>query len=317
MELIKKTFYNPLKNNWIEQSGLDENVFNKEVSFAIQHFTKNTYLQKCSAESALKAVMNIAQTGLTLNPVSKYAYLIPRYNSQLKTLECVLDPSYMGLVKLLTDSGSVKHIEAQIIYEGDLIDVDYASTEKVKKHIPYFLNGKEKGKILAVYSIATLQDDNRHIEIMSKMDIEEIRERSESYKAYKSKKAKSSIWVSDESEMFRKTVIKRHFKYLPKTNKVEQIQKAIDLDHIAAGNQEPVNVSSLGYIETLISQGTNLSNEEIAFYTNQLSELNYEFEAKRLIKELSNKKLNPGQETDLNSMKEVNKALENRLEREN
>ena len=69
--------------------GLSKEQFNKEASFAIQHLAKNPYLQKASKTSILQSVLNIAQTGLTLNPVSKYAYLVPRYNSSTKELECV------------------------------------------------------------------------------------------------------------------------------------------------------------------------------------------------------------------------------------
>jgi len=127
LTITQKEFYNTIRPMWIEQSGLDESAFSREISFAVQHAIKNPYLQKCTSNSVLRAVMNVAQIGLTLNPVSKYAYLIPRFNGQSKELECVLEPSYIGLAKLLTDSGSVTSIECHLIYQGDLIKVDMAS----------------------------------------------------------------------------------------------------------------------------------------------------------------------------------------------
>src|SRR5687767_2574064 len=101
MELIKKEFYEPLKQDWIAQSNLTESDFLREVSFAIQHLHKSPYLQKADKNSVLKAIMNLAQVGLTLNPISKFAALVPRWNSSTKQVECVLEPMYQGLVKLL------------------------------------------------------------------------------------------------------------------------------------------------------------------------------------------------------------------------
>src|SRR5690606_7789736 len=88
-------------------------IFQKEASFALQIFEGNDYLTKMSPDSIRNAIVNVSLTGLTLNPVMKMAYLIPRKG------KCVLDVSYMGLAKILTDTGSVKNIEANIVYWGE------------------------------------------------------------------------------------------------------------------------------------------------------------------------------------------------------
>ena len=66
----------------------------RELGFAAQIFEQNPSLQKCDPVSIINAVVNVARTSITLNPVLKLAYLIPRKN------KCVLEFSYVGLIKI-------------------------------------------------------------------------------------------------------------------------------------------------------------------------------------------------------------------------
>lgn len=285
LTVIDKKFYEPLKNDWIAQSNLSEADFLREVSFAVQHLHKSPYLQKATPQSVLKAVMNLAQVGLTLNPVSKFAALVPRYNSQTKQVECVLEPMYQGLCKLLTDSGAVMSIECHVAYEGDNIILDYSTPEKVTRHVPYFAIGKVKGNINFVYSKAKLPDGSFHAEAMSYQDILDIRDRSESYKAFKEGKTKTCIWVSDEAEMCRKTVIKRHYKYLPKSQELDKLEKAIDLDNQVNGFEEAIDFGLLSWIETMIGQATIDAPQKEKFL-DRLSKLEYKSQGYKMIDEL-------------------------------
>jgi phage RecT family recombinase len=296
-----------IRHDWISQSGLDEAAFSREVSFAVQHLSANSYLQQCTKDSILKAVMNTAQIGLTLNPVLKFAYLVPRRNGD--KLECCLDPSYQGLVKLLTDTGSVNHVEAHIIFKNDQVEINLADPRKVISHVPYFLAGNsEPGEIMGVYSIAKLKDGSFHCEIMSRKDVEEIRDRSEAYKAYKSGKVKQAIWVTYEPEMHRKTVVKRHWKYLPKSDRTEQFAKAIELDNIAAGYADTVDFSDIGFAESLINSST-LQIEEREKLERELGRIEYKHQAQRMINYLL---ANQPYERSGNiaSMKDVHKAMD-------
>jgi recombination protein RecT len=249
--VLKKENFAAIKEDWLKQSGTNEQAFYKEVSFAIQIINGNQYMQSCSQQSVLKAVMNVAQIGLTLNPVLKYAYIVPRYNKKKGCLEAVLDCGYQGLAKLLTDSGSVKSISANIIYDGDEIEIDLASDEKVKKHVPNFLCGKKRSsKVIGVYSLAVLHDGSKHIELLSEEEVHEVRERSESFISFKNGKTKSCIWDSDYPEMCRKTAIKRHFKYLPKSDNMEAVQKALEVENQANGYK--ISDSQISYIDSLL-----------------------------------------------------------------
>ena len=219
-------------------------VLEQEISFAMQAINSSEGLKKCSKESLLKAVYNIALTGLSLNPVLKYAYLIPRWSPSGSV--AVLEPSYQGLIKLLTDTGSIVAIYANIVYEGDDFEVVYGTTSEIV-HKPKF---KSK-KILMVYAVAVLAGSNfKQFEVMDIEEINAIKEKSESYKAFKSGKVKSCIWEEHNGEMCKKTVIKRLFKYLPKTDKFNNVAHAIavlDEDYTPTDGQSD-------YLVTLIER---------------------------------------------------------------
>lgn len=215
--------FEPVREYFIRLAG--EERYLKEASFAAQIIAGNGGLQATSIESQTLAFQALAESGLTLNPVLKLAYFVPRNG------RCQLEPSYMGLAKLLTDTGSVRHIEVHVVYQGDECEVDMASERKVLRHVPYAMRGVQKGEIRAFYSLATLADGSKHMEFMSKDEVDAIMARSESYKAYKAGKIRSTTWTTDYEEMGRKTVLKRHAKHLPKSNRWELLGKAIDMDN--------------------------------------------------------------------------------------
>lgn len=202
-----------------------EEKYMKEASFFAQLVGASEMLQRTTPESRLIAFQGLADSGLTLNPTMKLAYLVPRMG------KCVLEPSYQGLAKLVTDTGSVKHIEVQCIWEGDEVEVDLASERKILRHVPYVMRGVDKGQVRGFYSVATLADGSKHVEFMSKADVDAIADRSESMKALKAGKIKSTPWTTDYPEMGRKTVLKRHWKHLPKSDRFDLLAKAIDLDN--------------------------------------------------------------------------------------
>ena len=308
--VTSKQFYEKLKDDWLQQSGLAEGDYYREISFAIQHMHKNPFLQKCTQVSVLRAVINLAQVGLTLNPISKLAYLVPRYNRSINQLECVLEPDYRGLVKLLTDSGSVKSVAVNIIYQGDDAEVDMATEQKVIKHVPYFLTGRAKGEVVAVYSLAVLPDGSRHFEAMSIGDIDEIRDRSESYKAYAAGKTPTCIWVTDKGEMCRKTVLKRHTKYLPKSNAMEKLDTAIELDNQLHGFREEIDYGMLTFLESLIENSTFDPEKKLKMLSG-LGKLQYKDEAFKLIDNLKEHQPIIGRDQTPHGMKEINQAVKN------
>lgn len=231
----------------MQQAGFSIETVKREISFAVQAINKSAQLQKCSPESLMQSVLNISNIGLTLNPAAKEAYLIPRWNNLSKSMEAVLEPGYVGLVKLLTDAGSVKSMLCQLVYEKDVFTVDLANNMQPVKHNPE-LSRTLRGEIKGAYALGTLIDGTRQVEYMSLEEINDIRERSETYKAFMEQKIKSCTWVTDFGEMARKTVIKRIYKYLPRTERMTQIDKAVEIDN----SDYAISEDQLNYIDSLL-----------------------------------------------------------------
>ena len=270
----------------MQELGMDVVQIKKEISFALQHINKSDKLQKCTPESKLAAVINIANIGLTLNPVAKEAYLIPRWNKNIGQNECALEPGYVGLVKLLTDAGSVTGMIAHVVHENDKFEMDIADNRNPVVHKPEVIKAK-RGKIIGCYALATLPDGNRQVEWMDIDELYAIRERSETYAAHKAGKISTCTWVTDESEMMRKTVIKRIYKYLPRTKKMNKVDEAIKLDN----TDYTASDEQLNYIESLLSSST-LDERQRASIEMEMAVMNGQ-RASQVIEHLKNHQLDP------------------------
>lgn len=300
-ELSTKSVQDKLSNYRaeIEGFGCDWGNFIKEISFAVQAVNSNPKLAECSQESILKSVYNVALTGLSLNPIYKFAALTPRWNNRTRQNECVLFPQYQGLVKLLTDTGSVKSINCQLVYEGDTIEIQLGTNPYVK-HIRQY---KSKN-IIVVYCIGKLHDGTEQIESMDIEEIHEIRGRSDSYKAFAEGKIKSCIWVDDEGEMARKTIIRRISKYLPKTDRWDKLNQAIDIDN----TEYEASWEDKARIETLINNSTYDDDMKQIMFDKVLAGINNS-ESQQMIKDLSVNQLSIKERGYISSMKDVDKLI--------
>lgn len=200
----------------------NEKTFEKEAGFAIQVLQQSDYALKLAMEnrqSVINAVTNVAAIGISLNPAKKQAYLVPRDG------RICLDISYMGLLDLAIQSGSVMWGQAELVYEKDpeftLNELDKLPTHKRN---PF---AKDRGAIVGVYVVVKTRDGDYLTTCMSIDEVFAIRDRSSAWKAFIEKKKKCP-WVTDEGEMTKKTVIKRAYKLWPKTERSDAIERAID-----------------------------------------------------------------------------------------
>lgn len=273
-------------------AGMDAAAIKRECSFALQIVQKSYKLQECSLSSLQAAIINIANTGLTLNPVEKLAYLVPRWNSALRCNEVTLDPSYMGLIYLSAQSGGVKSITAQLVREGDAgnIEINPADVHNPVRHrIDPFK--ADMGKIVGVYAVATFPDGTRQAEFMSRSEVEKVRNRSETYKAWVAGKIKSCTWQTDFGEMTRKTVVKRLVKYLPFVSQklghavhatddyapLEEIPSPAQQIAAARPQPSPEDAKILQVKRQIMEQLKELSKEEVADRQRELKESSQTF----------------------------------------
>ena len=196
--------------------------FEREASFALQALKDNSYLAQIAMadqDSLKRAIINVAAVGLSLSPVHKLAYLIPRDK------KVCLDISYRGFVQLAVDVGSIKFAHAEIVCENDTFELRGLGQEPIHKFQPFGL----RGKIVGAYCVAKTHDGEYLTTAMTIDEIYAVRARSSSWRAYVKDNTKTNPWVTDESEMIKKTVIRRAYKSWPMTDTRKRLDKAIDV----------------------------------------------------------------------------------------
>ena len=198
--------------------------FKREASFALDALKSNNYLASIAMgdqDSLKRAIINVAAIGLTLSPVSKLAYLVPRDR------KVCLDISYRGYIQLAVDIGSVKWVKAEIVKEIDFFEYQGMGLEPIHRFNPFV----DRGKTIGSYCVAKTHDNEFIVEMMPIDEIFSIRNRSSAWQAYEKDASKRNPWVTDESEMIKKTIIKRAYKSWPMTNTRQRLEKAIDVSN--------------------------------------------------------------------------------------
>lgn len=197
--------------------------FEKEAGFAIQILQQNDFALKIAMEnrqSVVNAVTNVAAIGISLNPAKKQAYLVPRDG------RICLDLSYIGLMDLAIATGSIRWGQAKVVHKNDHFELNGFDKDPEHKFNPF---SKDRGEIVGVYVVVKTSDGDYLTETMSVDDVNAIRDRSSSWKAWINKK-KSCPWVTDWSEMAKKTVVKRASKYWPKNDRLDEAVHHLNTD---------------------------------------------------------------------------------------
>lgn len=199
---------------------------NQELGFAFMAIESSTALQGCTQQSIIDAVLMIGRTGLTLNPVFKFAYLIPRKG------KCILDIGYQGMAKVLVDAEAAKTIDAFVIYKDEFTKGKFRFDHVTQEcfYDPIFPETElEQNKRMTfnnlhgVLTIATLFDGSKHKHFLPRWKVE---------KAYRISEGKSEKmpWGNFWDEMVKKTGIRAHFKVLPKGKVTDQLAAVMELE---------------------------------------------------------------------------------------
>jgi recombination protein RecT len=181
---------------------------------ALTELRKTPKLQECDPMSFLASIMQAAQLGLEPGVLGS-CYLIPMYNSKTGKSECTFMPGYRGFLDLARRSGQITSLVARAVYENDAFDYEFGLVEKLT-HKPAL---DDRGILVAVYAVATFKDGGHQFDVMSKREVDMIRNQSKS-KDY-------GPWVTHYEEMAKKTVLRKLFKWLPCS---VEMQKAVSLD---------------------------------------------------------------------------------------
>lgn len=91
---------------------------------------------------------------------------------------------------------------------------------------------------MLAYAVAEFKDGGVHVEVMTRQQIEAIRDRSQNVQNAK-RYGKQTPWDTDTDEMWRKTALRRICKFLPKS---PELAMAIALDDAAQRGKQAIDI---------------------------------------------------------------------------
>lgn len=173
-------------------------------------------MEVCTQKSIANSLLDMVVMGL--NPAKKQCYFIVRGN------ELTMMPSYFGNQAALKRLPSVKDIYANVIYDGDTIEIENVNGRDVlKNHTTSFAN--RDNPIVGAYAVIEKNDGEKVYTFMTKKEIDACWDKSSS-KAH-------DVHSSFPQEMAKRTVINRACKYYVNTSTdadmlVQAINRTID-----------------------------------------------------------------------------------------
>ena len=170
---------------------------------------ENPALLECTPDSVLSAVLQTAALGLEPGNQMGQAYLVP-YGDK-----CQLIVGYRGHITLMHQSGAVAGVSAEVVREGD----HFQHVLGMNPDIVHVL-GKVRGALTHAYAIVQMRSGAKQVEVMPKDEILKVRDRSPAFS-----KTHSGPWITDEPEMWKKTVIRRIRKLVPQSATLQRVEE--------------------------------------------------------------------------------------------
>lgn len=220
-------------------SGVNASRFTR---IAISTVKTNPKLLEADRASLLASIMTAAQVNLEVDPAIGHVALVPFYNWKTQKNEVQMQVMYKGLIELIMRSGRVKKIYARCFYENEVKQGNFQivlGTDEKIIHNPMLIG--DLGEVAGAYAVAVMETGEIAFDFMTRSQILKIRDRK---KGKDGKPMVNPVWVSDEEEMFKKTVVKRLSKMLPKCFELkdEHLVKALAVDNAAEnGNGATIN----------------------------------------------------------------------------
>lgn len=186
---------------------INSEKFTRVVTTAIAN---NASLADCNKQSLLGSCMKLAEMGLM--PDGKEAAIV-KFGQQAQAM-----PMVAGLLKLVRNSGELISLSANAVYENDEFEYWVDEDGEHLKHKP-LLSG-DRGEVTHVYALAKTRDGGLYIELMSKQEIDKIRNASRS--------KDGGPWKTWYDQMAIKSVIRRLYKRLPSSTDLDTAMYADD-----------------------------------------------------------------------------------------
>lgn len=232
--------------------GIDPNRFARVIWTEVR---KNPLLINADVGSLISSCITAAQLGLEVGSHLGQCYLVP-FNKRVKTddgwksvQQAQLIIGYRGLITLARKSGEMVSLNAFAVFEKDDFSYQLGLHPDVH-HIPSA--EADRGPLTYVYAVANFVGGGLQFEVMSRAEIEAVRNASQGWisakqSAEKYKKDINSPWATHFTEMAKKTVIRRLAKYLPLS---VEAARAVAVDEAAErGEVDAADIVDVDYIE--------------------------------------------------------------------
>lgn len=193
--------------------------FSRVVLTAIQN---NPDLMRADRPSLWNACMRAAQDGLL--PDQRDGALVI-YSTKVGT-EWIKKVQWMpmvaGIRKKVRNSGEIATWDVDIVHEKDEFEYELGDDPFIK-HRPYWKG--DPGPMIAVYSVAVLKTGEKSREVMSKAEVDRVRD---TFAKKDSKGEFSAAWRNSYEEMAKKTIARRHAKMLPMSTDLDDLVRRDD-----------------------------------------------------------------------------------------
>ena len=199
-------------------STVSQDAFKNAAIVAVQD---NPHILRCEPASVMKAIRTLAGAGLV--PDGREAAIVP-FKGSAQAM-----PMVSGLVKVARNSGKITALWADVVYEGETLDIWIEDGERKWNHVQEDgsrIDAMSRGgSIRGAYAVAKLTDGSVDFQPMSFDEIEKRRRASANQKGPKP----TGIWEQWYEEMAKKTVIRNLCKRLPmSTEDIDRIMKEQD-----------------------------------------------------------------------------------------
>lgn len=190
--------------DWVESENIKQKfqeVLDKGAGAfvtSILSLVKSTpQLAAADPKTVISAAMTAATLKLPINPNLGFAYIVPYKDT------ATFQMGYKGYIQLAMRTGQYKTINASVVYEGQIEDVDFVTGEIIR--------GKKKSdKVVGYVAYFELINGFSKMVYMSHEDMmRHALTYSQAYKYDKKNGKKSSVWTTNFEAMGLKTVLKQ------------------------------------------------------------------------------------------------------------
>lgn len=157
-------------------------------------------IQSCTPVSIIDSMLKSAQWGLPVD--GTHAALVAYKDT------CTFIPMYRGMMEVCRRSGQIKQVWADVVLDGEYIEVEGGSEPKLKHSPEVLMDRTDHEKVVAAYAVAKWGEGGVQFAVLSRAELDKARAASRAQSPY-------APWAKWTTEMMKKTAVRRLMKMLP------------------------------------------------------------------------------------------------------